>query len=174
MRRRRLITPLALIIVSKLYVMDADGKNRRALAEGFDRSPTGLLWASDGSGVYFGSEDRGSDNLYFAALKGGTPQAVTRGVQQLQVTSITKSGVAAGVLSSPTEPGDVVVFNLKSPAPKKLTDVNGDLLEGRKLGAVEEIWYDSVGNKKVQGWVVKPPDFDPAKKYPLILAGRSQ
>jgi dipeptidyl aminopeptidase/acylaminoacyl peptidase len=156
-------------IVSKLYVMDIDGKNRRALTDAFDRSPGGLIWAGDGSGVYFTSEDRGSDNLYFVALRGGAPQPVTQGVQQLQVTSITKSGVAAGVLSSPTEPGDVAVFNLKSPAPKRLTDVNGDLLEGRKLGAVEEVWYDSVGGKKVQGWVVKPPDFDPSKKYPLIL-----
>ncbi|MCA1620970.1 MAG: hypothetical protein LC795_17020 [Acidobacteria bacterium] len=73
-----------------------------------------------------------------------------------------------------------------------MTDVNRDLLEGRKLGEVEEIWYDSVGmggqqactaadsspaepkvadcaKTRVQGWVVKPPDFDPSKKYPLLL-----
>jgi dipeptidyl aminopeptidase/acylaminoacyl peptidase len=156
-------------IVSKLYVMDIDGKNRRVLTEGFDRSPARPMWAHDGSGIYFTSEDRGSDNLYFVALRGGAPQAVTQGVQQLQVTSITKNGMAAGVLSNPTEPGDVVAFSLKSPTPRKLTDVNGDLLEGRKLGAQEEIWYDSVGGKKVQGWIVKPPDFDPSKKYPLML-----
>ncbi|MFL6276997.1 MAG: S9 family peptidase [Blastocatellia bacterium] len=156
-------------IVSKLYVMGMDGKNRRLLTEGFDRSPARPIWANDGSGIYFTSEDRGSDNLYFVALRGGAPQAVTQGVQQLQVTSITKNGMAAGVLSNATEPGDVVAFSLKSPTPKKLTDVNGDLLEGRKLGAQEEIWYDSVGGKKVQGWIVKPPDFDPSKKYPLML-----
>ncbi|HJQ25960.1 MAG TPA: S9 family peptidase [Blastocatellia bacterium] len=156
-------------IVSKLYVMDIDGKNRRVLTEGFDRAPVGLHWATDGSGIYFTTEDRGSDNLYFVALAGGAPRQVTQGVQQLQVTSITKNGMAAGVLSSPTEPGDVVAFSLKNPTPKKLTDVNGDLLEGRKIGAQEEIWYDSVGGKKVQGWIVKPPDFDPSKKYPLIL-----
>src|SRR5437868_2946931 len=137
-------------IVSKLYVMDIDGKNRRVLTDGFDRAPAGLNWASDGNGVYFTTEDRGSDNLYFVALRGGAPQAVTQGVHQLQVTSITKNGMVAGVLSSPTEPGDVVAFSLKNPTPKKLTDVNGDLLEGRKIGAQEEIWYDSVGGKKVQ------------------------
>jgi dipeptidyl aminopeptidase/acylaminoacyl peptidase len=41
--------------------------------------------------------------------------------------------------------------------------------EGRKLGAVEEIWYDSVGGKKVQGWIVKPPSFSPGKKYPMLV-----
>jgi dipeptidyl aminopeptidase/acylaminoacyl peptidase len=55
--------------------------------------------------------------------------------------------------------------------------MNASLLEGRKLGDVEEIWYDSVGGLKVQGWIVKPPDFDAKKKYPLILyihGGRTQ
>ena len=155
--------------VSKLYVMDIDGKNKRALTGSFDRSPSGLIWAGDNGGIYFTSEDRGSDNLYFEPLKGGAPQAVTQGVQQLTVTSVAKNGLAAGVLTNPKEPGDVVVFNLKQATPKKLTDVNGDLLEGRTLGAVEEIWYDSVGGKKVQGWIVKPPDFDQSKKYPLML-----
>ena len=155
--------------VSKLYVMDIDGKNKRALTQSFDRAPSNLIWAADNNGIYFTTEDRGSDNLYFESLKGGAPQAVTQGVQQLAVTSIAKNGLAAGVLTNPKEPGDVVVFSLKQATPKKLTDVNGDLLEGRTLGAVEEIWYDSVGGKKVQGWIVKPPDFDAAKKYPLML-----
>ncbi|MGA9768524.1 MAG: S9 family peptidase [Blastocatellia bacterium] len=155
--------------VSKLYVMDIDGKNKRTLTESFDRSPGSLIWAADNNGIYFTTEDRGSDNLYFEPLKGGAPQSVTQGVQQLTVTSIAKNGLAAGVLTNPKEPGDIVVFNLRQAAPKKLTDVNGDLLEGRTLGAVEEIWYDSVGGKKVQGWIVKPPDFDQSKKYPLML-----
>ena len=155
--------------VSKLYVMDSDGKNRRTLASELDRSPGGLIWAEDGSGVYFTTEDRGTNNLFFVPLKGGPAKPITQGNHQLAVSSIVKSGLAAGVLSSPSEPGDVVVFNLKQPAPKKITAVNQDILENRTLGAVEEIWYDSVGGKKVQGWLVKPPDFDPAKKYPLIL-----
>lgn len=155
--------------VSKLYLMELDGKNKRALSESFDRSPQGLIWAADSNGVFFTAEDRGSDNLYFEPLKGGNPQSITQGVQQLTVTSIAKNGLAAGVLQTPTAPGDVVAFNLKQPTPKKLTDVNGDLLEGRSLGAVEEIWYDSIGGLRVQGWIVKPPDFDPSKKYPLML-----
>ena len=155
--------------VSKLYLMDIDGKNKRALATGFDRAPSELRWAADGSGVYFTAEDRGTNNLYFASTKGGTPRQITEGNHQLNLSSMTRSGMVAGVLSSPTESGDVVAFNVKQPAIKKLTDVNGDLLEGRTLGAVEEIWYDSVGGKKIQGWVVKPPDFVATKKYPLIL-----
>jgi dipeptidyl aminopeptidase/acylaminoacyl peptidase len=154
--------------------MDIDGKNKRRLAEGLDRSPGGfgaggLIWAPDNSGVYFTAEDRGTENLWFASVKGGAAKQVTQGNHDLSVSSVSGNGIAAAVLTSPSEPGDVVTFSMKLGVPKKLTNVNGDLLEGRQLGEVEEIWYDSVGGKKIQGWLVKPPDFDPTKKYPLML-----
>ena len=164
--------------VSKLYVMDAGGQHKRMLSGSFDRSPFGLQWAADNSGIYFTTEDRGTNNLYFMPLKGGTPRQMTQGNQQLLTSNISKNGLATGVLSNATEPGDVVVFNVFGPkksflgdygSPRRLTGVNDDLLEGRKLGQAEEIWYDSVGGMKIQGWIVKPPDFDPAQKYPLML-----
>lgn len=155
--------------VAQLYVMNADGSGKRALAPGFDRAPFGMMWASDSSGVYFTTEDKGTNNLYFLAAGGGEPKQLTSGNHQLLPSNMSDAGVIAGVLSDSKEPGDVVTVDTKKPQPKKLTDVNGDLLEGRKLGDVEEIWYDSVGGFKVQGWIVKPPDFDPSKKYPLML-----
>jgi dipeptidyl aminopeptidase/acylaminoacyl peptidase len=47
--------------------------------------------------------------------------------------------------------------------------VNGDVLAGKQIAKVEEIWYASSGNTRVQGWIVKPPDFNPSRKYPLML-----
>ena len=155
--------------VSKLYVMNIDGTSKRELTPSLDRAPSNLFWASDNSGIYFTTEDRGSDNVQFVPAKGGAVVAVTKGVQQINLASMAANGLAAATLSIPTEGGDVVVFNVKNPMIKKVTDVNGDLLESRKIGQTEEIWYDSVGGMKVQGWIVKPPDFDPSKKYPLIL-----
>jgi dipeptidyl aminopeptidase/acylaminoacyl peptidase len=167
--------------VPKLYLMDASGANKRLLSGELDREPAGLVWARDGSGIYFTTEDRGTNNLWFEPVKGGAPMQITEGNHQLLTSSISENGRATGVLSSATEPGDVVTFAVSAPgarpqtelgdfrAPHRLTNVNDDLLEGRKLGQVEEIWYDSVGNKKIQGWIVKPPDFDPQKKYPLML-----
>jgi dipeptidyl aminopeptidase/acylaminoacyl peptidase len=74
------------------------------------------------------------------------------------------------VRSTPTEPNDVVRLALKGPAAvTRLTEVNGDVLAGKTLGTQEEIWYTSVDGFKVQGWVVKPPNFDAARKYPLML-----
>ncbi len=156
-------------IENKLYVMGLDGANPRELAAGLDRTPQNVIWAKDNSGVYFGADDRGSRNLYFAALRGAHRQ-VTKGTHMLSVSDISAAGQAVGVLSDFRNPADVVAFSLGNPAVKKLTQVNADVLQGITLGEVEEIWYKSTDNFDIQGWIVKPPQFDPAKKYPLILA----
>jgi dipeptidyl aminopeptidase/acylaminoacyl peptidase len=157
--------------ISKLYLMDANGQNKRVLTETFDRTPDNLMWSSDGDGIYFIAEDKGTNNLHFAPIKSGALRQITTGNHQFISSNMSRSGIVVGTLSDASQPGDIAVFNVKQNKlpTRKLTDVNGDLLEGRNLGAVEEIWYDSVGGMKVQGWIVKPPDFNPSKKYPLIL-----
>ena len=76
-----------------------------------------------------------------------------------------------GTLTSFHKPGDVISFSLSNPGVlRQLTHVNDDVLSQVTLGAVEELWYPSLDNYRIQGWLVKPPDFDPAKKYPLMLS----
>ena len=79
--------------------------------------------------------------------------------------------MAAGTLTDSHNPGDVVTFALDAPNDMaRLTRVNDDVLEGVTLGEVEEVWYKSVEDFDIQGWIIKPPDFDPSRKYPMILA----
>jgi dipeptidyl aminopeptidase/acylaminoacyl peptidase len=156
-------------IDSKLYVMGIDGTGHRSLTADLDRSPENLAWAPDGSGVYFNVRELGVENLYVASVKGGV-EKVTEGNHMLDVTDIGPGGLAVGTLTSYQEPGDVVAFQIGKPEIRQLTFVNDDILETVKLGLVEEIWYDSVDGLKIQGWVVKPPDFTAGKKYPLMLS----
>jgi len=153
---------------SKLYLMNSDGSGSKLLLD-LDRSPQNLTWAKDGSGIYFSVSQEGSQNLHFVTL-GGQARKVTDGKHMLNVSDIHANGTAVGTRSAPNDPPDVVTFNLRRPTEiRELTDVNGDVLHGKKLGEVEEIWYTSLDNFRIQGWIVKPPDFDPNKKYPLIL-----
>ena len=154
---------------SKLYVMSADGSGSRMISGSFDRSPSGMQWATDGSGIYFNAENEGSRNLYFVSSRGGDVRAITKGAQVLTVSDIAANGTAVGVMATASHPNDVVSFDLKQPTPHWLTAVNDDVLFGKEIGAQDEIWYTSVDGFKIQGWVVKPPNFDPKKKYPLIL-----
>jgi dipeptidyl aminopeptidase/acylaminoacyl peptidase len=155
--------------VSDLFVVGIGGSDMRKISGDFDRDPINLRWAHDGSGLYFDADSSGARNLQFASVVGGV-KPVTSGRHMLTFDSFSKSGVAAGIVSDLDHPQDVAIVNLKQPGQiKKLTDVNGDVLQGKQLAKIDEITYTSTGNTKVMGWIVKPPTFDASKKYPLIL-----
>ncbi len=154
-----------------LYVMGLDGASIRKLSGTLDRDPGDVTWAPDGSGLYFTAGDRGTSNVWYAPATGAAaPRKITDGVHMLSLSSLARSFAAAGVRSTFTDPPDVVRYDLKRPgAPQRLTAVNEDVLGGVQLAKEEEIWYPSSGGARVQAWIVKPPAFDPAKKYPLLL-----
>src|ERR1700752_1010255 len=150
------------------WVVGIDGSGARALTT-YDRDPAAGRWSPDGSGVYFSLGDQGTSNGHFAGLRGGN-RKVTEGVHMLSVTSISRDLNAVGVRTDPDEAPDIVRYSLRKPQPiTKLTNVNADVLEGIRLGKVEEVWYTSSGGTRVQGWIIKPPGFDASKKYPLIM-----
>jgi dipeptidyl aminopeptidase/acylaminoacyl peptidase len=155
---------------AKIYVMGRDGSSPRVISGDLDRPTGDFIWAPDGSGLYFTVSDAGSTNTYFVAVGGGV-RKVTEGTHILGISSLSTSGIMVGTRSTPKEPADVVAFDVRRPRDiKRLTSVNEDVLAGVTLGDVEEIWYGSVDDHRIQGWIVKPPDFDPSKKYPLMLS----
>jgi dipeptidyl aminopeptidase/acylaminoacyl peptidase len=162
---------------SQLYVMNIDGSSPRLVSGEWDRSPSELKWAADGSGVYFTAQNEGAQNLYFLPIgaASGKVTPVTQGTHMLAVSDISAKGLAVGTLTSFKKPGDIVSFQVAAASPvapaafKQLTFVNDDVLTGKKLGEVTEMWYTAPDGLKVQGWYITPPDFDPAKKYPMQL-----
>lgn len=155
--------------VSDLQVIGFDGSDRRPLSAALDRDAVNPIWAPSGDRIYFTADDRGSRNLHVASLSGET-SPVTEGTHLLSVRTVSENGIAAAVRTSFHEPPEVVVFPLDDPTRiTRLTRVNDDVLAGVELGEVEELWYDSTDGARAQGWVIKPPDFDPAKRYPLVL-----
>jgi len=154
-----------------LWTVAIDGSGLRNLSRTLDRDPDNLHWAPDGKGVYFTAPDRGSINVRYADLSGAI-RDVTQGPQVVSLTSLARTSVAVGVRSDPDHGPDVVRIDLRrgqAPPPTRVTAVNDDVLANKRLARVEEVWYTSSGGTRVQGWIVKPPAFDPAKRYPLIL-----
>ncbi|MGE0439671.1 MAG: prolyl oligopeptidase family serine peptidase [Gemmatimonadales bacterium] len=161
---------------SDLQVMNIDGTGRRNLSRGIDREVGGFVgatphWARDGSGLYASVQDQGAENVLFFPLA-GAPRPVTTGSQMLSLVSMSNAGDMVGVASSFKAPAEVVRISVDRrgrATTTAITDVNADFLAGRTLADVEEIWYPSSGGARIQGWIVKPPDFDPARKYPMLL-----
>ena len=71
-------------------------------------------------------------------------------------------------VSSPTMIDELFVL-AKDGSQKQITNLNGALFSELNLTQPEEVWYTSFDGRKIEAWMQKPPDFDPSKKYPLIL-----
>lgn len=155
--------------LSSLYLMDSSGGAKKLWAGNLPSSPSNVTWASDGSGVYYGMQEQGNANIYFAPLNGAA-RKLTSGTMVISAYSVADNGRIAAIRTSHHEPGTLITFDRANPsAIKSLVDVNADVLEGRALGEVEEIWATAPDGLKSQGWLVKPINFEPGKKYPMVL-----
>jgi dipeptidyl aminopeptidase/acylaminoacyl peptidase len=154
---------------SEIWLADLAGGNMRALTLSLDRDPEDITWAADGRSLYFTAESEGSQHLYRVTAAGEVSR-LTDGRQLVDLESLSPGGVATAIVRGPHEPGDAYVLRVQSPERMtRLTDVNADVLERVSLGDVEEVWYEVPDGTRVQGWIVKPPGFDPSAEYPLIL-----
>ncbi|RMG83837.1 MAG: S9 family peptidase [Bacteroidetes bacterium] len=163
--------------VSKIYLMNFDGSNVRCLTPDLDLSVSDLQWSHDGSGLYFQYSNHGNGKIGFVDLRGRLSE-LTGDVGGLSLGrpysggsfSVASNGNFAFTHSRPDHPADLAAGNRNGGQVVRLTDLNADLFGFKKLGTVEEIWFESSYDKRrIQGWICKPPDFDPNKKYPLIL-----
>jgi len=155
--------------LSSLYVMDSSGGAKRLLAGNLPSSPTNVFWATDNSGVYYQMDSSGENNLYFVGLA-AAPKKITTGAHVLTGVSAAKNGQAAAILTTSSRPGTLVAFQMIKPdAFKELVDVNADVLADVRLGDVEELLFKAPDGLALQGWLIKPAEFDPAKKYPMLL-----
>ncbi|HSF16477.1 MAG TPA: S9 family peptidase [Vicinamibacteria bacterium] len=162
--------------VTKLYVMGRDGSNPTELTGSLDRNASSPKWNGNGDGLYFDYDDAGETKVAFVPLDGPV-QTLSKRVGGISLSrpysggsfSVSKSGRFAFTYSDASRPADLAVSSPQV-EPKLLTRLNEDLLGHKTLGDVEEIWVESSHDgRRIHGWVVKPPDFDATKKYPLIL-----
>ena len=139
-------------------------------SEGAAQSP---IWSADGDRLFFLVSDKGSCHLYAVNRNGGELQQLTQGaIDVCAFSADSKTAKLALHIGSFTEPGDgylLPIGNSGRNTPMRLTDVNREWKEESARSASEEIWFDTYDGRKIQGWIVKPPDFDPNQKYPLIL-----
>lgn len=162
--------------INGLYLMNADGSDMTLVSEGFDRAVSNIQWAGDGKGLYFQFDTEGNTKVAYMDLSGqftvltGDVGGMSIGRPYAGGTfTATKNGDMAFTHSTPDHPADLAV-KMKSKPVQRLTNLNAGLFGHKQLGEVEEIWYESsYDDQKIQGWICKPPNFDPNKKYPLLL-----
>lgn len=158
---------------NRLMLYDRTSKEVRELTVGFDQSAHGVAWAPDSKRLFFDSDVAGTTQVYDIGIGGGKPRLLSRGRHQLRGAVPGPSGHWIVCVRQQTErPYEIVrlqVGRKLGSAPEQLTDENGALFAQLRLPKVEERWFEATDGNKIHSWVVYPPDFDPTKKWPMLL-----
>jgi len=154
---------------TRLYVSNRDGSSPREVTSKLDRDVSSPRWSADGKSLFVTYADQGDTKLALVSLDGSS-KLLADHLNLGASFSVSKTGAFAIQYDIPSDPGDVATASLANPALNVLTNLNRELFAAKKLGAVEELWYESsFDHRKIQGWIIKPPNFDPSQKYPLII-----
>ena len=171
-----------------LWVVDLPAGTPRNLTAGYDfdinggvggdqraprgQHPAGPIWSGDGRTVFIKVGRQGNVDLAAFDASTGEQRSPAPAAANHEIASYSGDASAqrfAMVISTPTAIGDLYVTEGAAAVPRKLTGFNDALFDQLAVTEPEEIWYSSFDGRKIQGWILKPPSFDPSKKYPLIL-----
>ncbi len=127
-----------------------------------------VLWSKDGRRILFSVGDRGGTAVQAVPANGGPIVSVLGDGRYIVGFHATDDHIVA-LVSTMAYPCDLFVAHANGTVERRLTEINGALLDEITLSAPERITVRVDDGVMMDGWVLHPPDFDPAKQYPLIL-----
>jgi dipeptidyl aminopeptidase/acylaminoacyl peptidase len=161
---------------TQLYVMDSDGKHPHSLTEALDRDAMAPRWGKNGQEVFFQYDDQGSGKLASVDLHGKV-RVLAQDLGGGDVTrpysggtfSVAKTGRFVYTRATPSAPAALAAGSTQGDV-TTLVSLSEATLSERTLAQLEPLSIrSSADGRDIQGWILKPPGFDPAKKYPLLL-----
>lgn len=154
---------------SELYIVAADGGVPRSLTENFDLTADTPLWAPDGKTIYFNTTTRQAVEVFAADVGAGSVRQVSRFGGVTTVSEISADGrTVFGNITQANAPEQLFRADAGFAKLERLTNHNA-WLQDYALGEVEIVKWTSRDGIEIEGVLTKPVDFDPSKKYPLLL-----
>lgn len=154
----------------RLMLYDRASGKIDELTKTLDQWVEEYLWTPDSKTIYAVAADSGTVQIYKISVPDGKWSIITSGIYQhghgIDISSDGKTLVYGR--QSFTEPLDFYAMNTDDGKITRLTNLNKDLMATFKKPGIKETWFTSTDGKKVQSWLIFPPDFDPSKKYPMI------
>jgi dipeptidyl aminopeptidase/acylaminoacyl peptidase len=152
-----------------VWVMTADGSDRREIGAVIDNRQGAPQWAPDGRSVYFTVQERGSMRLVRIPIAGGKPEYAVKDTGTVAGWSVSKDGTVAYSFASPRDTTELYLKTGDN-APHKLTDLNAQLFAGKQIAEVESFTFISNDNKfEVEAFLTKPLGMTAISKHPLIV-----
>jgi dipeptidyl aminopeptidase/acylaminoacyl peptidase len=150
----------------RVQVIGTSGGAPRDVTGRLDRHVGGApRWAADGKSIYAALVDDGRTPIVRVTLDGARTTVYDGDAGAFEVAGDQLVTIA----STPTRPNEIYALPVAGGPARPLTKVNEELFGKLQLSAAEDIDFKSADGTPIEGWVIKPPDFSPSKKYPLIL-----
>ncbi|MCC6384664.1 MAG: S9 family peptidase [Bacteroidia bacterium] len=160
---------------NRIMIIDLKTKQKREVTQHFDYSVDDARWSSDGLQIYFGCmiQATGQIWVYDSRLRSAYPfRQITHDTGDHTGFSIAGSGnstVMVSSMMSMSYPAELFRINLKSGRSQQITFENQEILQRVATGKVEKRMVKTTDQKDMLVWVIYPPGFDPARKYPALL-----
>jgi dipeptidyl aminopeptidase/acylaminoacyl peptidase len=152
-----------------VWMMSADGSDRREIGSVVDNRQGVPQWAPDGSAVYFTVQERGSYHLVRLPISGGQPEYVVKEAGGVGGWSVGTNGAVAYAFTTPRDAAQLY-YKSGTVASRKLTDLNRELLAGKSIAEVESFAFVSNDNRfEVEAFLTKPVGMTATSKHPLIV-----
>jgi dipeptidyl aminopeptidase/acylaminoacyl peptidase len=150
-----------------LAVIDSQGGEPKLLTKDLDRYVSSLEFSEDGRYIYFELEDSGEDHIARIRAKGGKITRPIKGHLSASGFDLASNGTLVAKISKPDLPAEIFIAD--NGDLRQLTQVNKDLFSQIRLGETEEIHFKSHDGLEIEGFITKPPSFNPTFRYPTIL-----
>jgi dipeptidyl aminopeptidase/acylaminoacyl peptidase len=139
------------------------------LADVADRPFAAPVWAADGDKLYAQVSRHGRTSLYAVTLDGDVEPLLTPEGLISDITLDRSRQKLAYIWGHFKDPGQIWFRDLADGTERQLTRFTEEWMSEVDLGTVEEVWFEGADGNQLQGWILKPPDFDPGHSYPSIL-----
>jgi dipeptidyl aminopeptidase/acylaminoacyl peptidase len=140
------------------------------LTESLDRWVESFTWSPDSTRLFFTVEDRGATQLQMIAVSGGGARVIIPGKSSVDDVQFTSDGrTMIYTENTGSRPAEIFRVPSSGGAGAALTHLNDALLSGATLTPLEELWADSADRTRIQSFLIKPPDFTPGRKYPVLF-----
>jgi dipeptidyl aminopeptidase/acylaminoacyl peptidase len=154
-----------------IYIASAaGGKASVAINKTFDQTAADLMWAEQGRALYLTSGVKGETHLYRVDASSGLVTPVTTGARAVRSPSIHDASRRIAYLVNDFSHLDDLYVRDAGGMERQITHLNTSLWEQRTLAKVERVPYTAADGWPIDGFLVRPVDFDPSKKYPLIVS----
>ncbi len=149
-----------------IWLMDADGSERREIGASIDNRQGAPLWSPDGSAVFFTVREQGLSRLYRALVSGASAGLAIGGNGSVGSFAVSDEAIAY-TLSTREDQAQLHLYRDSSDT--QLTDLNSETLAGREIAPVERVRFLSVDGREVEAFLTHPLGRTEDSRHPMVV-----